>query len=149
MDNISKIKLFIITILLDLFLLFTVIKYSVSNIDLLWISIVFLCHIAFYAALHNENRFVLDILHYFVFILPSTALFIQNIYIKTISLLLFILIQILWIKEDKCILNEDDYNFGYGNELNYYLIIYTPILALSIGYLHNSTKNLDLDSCTT
>tara|TARA_B100000925_G_scaffold126521_1_gene94511 strand:+ start:9751 stop:10200 length:450 start_codon:yes stop_codon:yes gene_type:complete len=149
MDNISKIKLFIITILLDLFLLFTVIKYSVSNIDLLWISIVFLCHIAFYVALHNENRFVLDILHYFVFILPSTALFIQNIYIKTISLLLFILIQILWIKEDKCILNEDDYNFGYGNELNYYLIIYTPILALSIGYLHNSTKNLDLDSCTT
>jgi hypothetical protein len=149
MDNISKIKLFIITILLDLFLLFTVIKYSVSNIDLLWISIVFLCHIAFYVALHNENRFVLDILHYFVFILPSAALFIQNIYIKTISLLLFILIQILWIKEDKCILNEDDYNFGYGNELNYYLIIYTPILALSIGYLHNSTKNLDLDSCTT
>jgi hypothetical protein len=49
-----------------------------------------------------------------------------------------ILIQILWIKEKRCILNEDDYKFGYGNELNYYLVVYTPILALSIGTLYNS-----------
>jgi hypothetical protein len=92
----------------------------------------------FYIALYNENRYILNVLHYFIFILPSFAIFINNICIRIISLLLLILIQILWIKEKRCILNEDDYKFGYGNELNYYLVVYTPILALSIGTLYNS-----------
>ena len=138
MDNKSKTKLFIITILLDLFLLFAIIKYTISATGLLWIASVFVCHLLFYIALYNENRYILNVLHYFIFILPSFAIFINNICIRIISLLLLILIQILWIKEKRCILNEDDYKFGYGNELNYYLVIYTPILALSIGTLYNS-----------
>lgn len=137
MDNDSKIKLFLITILLDLFLFFAIIKYTISTTGILWIASVFVCHLLFYIALYNENRSILNILHYFIFILPSFAIFINNIYIRIISLLLLILIQILWIREKRCILNEDDYKFGYGNELNYYLVVYTPILALSIGTLYN------------
>jgi hypothetical protein len=138
MDNNSKTKLFIITILLDLFLLFVIIKHTVSITGLLWIAGVFICHLLFYVALYNENRYILNVLHYFIFILPSFAIFINNIYIRIISLLLLILIQILWIKEKRCILNENDYKFGYGDELNHYLVVYTPLLALSIGTLYNS-----------
>jgi hypothetical protein len=138
MDNNSKTKLFIITILLDLFLLFVIIKHTVSITGLLWIASVFICHLLFYVALYNENRYILNVLHYFIFILPSFAIFINNIYIRIISLLLLILIQILWIKEKRCILNENDYKFGYGDELNHYLVVYTPLLALSIGTLYNS-----------
>jgi len=138
MDNNSKTKLFIITILLDLFLLFIIIKHTVSITGLLWIASVFICHLLFYVALYNENRYILNVLHYFIFILPSFAIFINNIYIRIISLLLLILIQILWIKEKRCILNENDYKFGYGDELNHYLVVYTPLLALSIGTLYNS-----------
>jgi hypothetical protein len=137
MDDNSKTKLFIITILLDLFLLFVIIKHTISITGLLWIASVFVCHLLFYIALYNENKYILNVLHYFVFILPSFAIFINNIYIRIISLLLLILIQILWIKEKRCILNEDDYKFGYGDELNYYLVVYTPILALSIGTLYS------------
>jgi hypothetical protein len=148
MDSHSKNQLFFITISLDLFLIFIIIKYTISNVALLWIVCVFISHFVFYIALYNENRYILDILHYFVFILPSFAIFINNIYIKSISLLLLILIQILWIKENRCILNEDDYKFGYGNELNYYLVVYTPALALSLGYLYNSETKMKLDIST-
>ena len=132
MDNISKNKLFLITFLLDLFLLYIIFFNKLNYFDFFWILSVIVCHLLFYYNLVKENRYVLDILHYFVFILPSLTLFTKNGLIKGVSIFLLILIQILWIIEKKCILNEENTNFGYGNELNYYLIILTPLLAYTI-----------------
>ena len=140
MDNLSKKKLLLITFLLDIFLILNIYFNKHTILDILWTITVIICHILFYYNLIYENRYILDILHYFVFILPSLSLFTQNIYSKIISCFLLILIQILWIGEKKCILNEENYKFGYGNELNYYLIIFTPLLAFNIGYIYKNPK---------
>ena len=140
MDNLSKKKLLLITFLLDIFLILNIYFNKHTILDILWTITVIICHILFYYNLIYENRYILDILHYFVFILPSLSLFTPNIYIKIISCFLLILIQILWIVEKRCILNEDNYKFGYGNELNYYLIIFTPLLAFNIGYIYKNSE---------
>ena len=132
MDDLSRKKLFLITFFLDLFLLYIIFFNQLNYFDFFWILSVIVCHMLFYYNLVKENRYVLDVLHYFVFIFPSLALFTKNVLIKFVCIFLLILIQILWIIEKRCILNEENTEFGYGNELNYYLIILTPLLAYSI-----------------
>ena len=102
--------------------------------DTFWVSIVLLSHVFFYYNVINYNRKILEILHYLIFILPTLSLLSDNIFIKTISLCLIVLIQILWIKENRCILNESDSKFGYADELNYYVIFLTCLLSLNISY---------------
>ena len=126
-------KLIIFTFTIDLLLLGTI-YYKNAIFDYVWIFSVILCHILFYYSLINYNEYILNILHYFIFILPSLAIFTNNIFINIISFLLMILIQFLWIYEKKCILNENDKQFGYGNELNYYVILLSSLLAFNIGY---------------
>ena len=136
MDDIFKNKLYIITALLDFGLLFILFLNNLSGFDNLWILLVLISHGLFYYGLQYNQRKLLDILHYFIFILPSLSIFTNNIFLKILSLLLLLLIQILWIKENRCILNDEDYDFGYGNELNYYVLIFTSILSLNIGYCY-------------
>jgi len=132
-DDKSIQKLIIFTFTIDLLLLGTI-YYKNAIFDYVWIFSVILCHILFYYSLINYNEYILNILHYFIFILPSLAIFTNNIFINIISFLLMILIQFLWIYEKKCILNENDKQFGYGNELNYYVILLSSLLAFNIGY---------------
>ena len=131
---IFKYILYVITALLDIslvgILLFT---DGYSFFDLLWISLVLFSHALFYFALHFNLRWLLDSIHFLVFIFPSLSVFSSNIFIKGLSLLLFIIIQMLWIREKRCILNEEDYRFGYGDELNYFVLLFSIYLAFSIG----------------
>lgn len=131
--SIKKLKIF--TFIIDLLLLKTI-YYKKSIYDCIWIFSVILCHILFYYNLINYNEYILNILHYFIFILPSLAIFTNNIIINIISFLLMMLIQFLWLYEKKCILvdNNNNKQFGYGNELNYYVILLSSLLALNIGY---------------
>ena len=138
MDEGSKNKLYIITLILDIFLLYGLFFNKFDVFDSCWMITVLICHMLFYYSLILNNRDILDILHYFVIILPSLSIFSKNVVIKTLSLLLLILIQILWVLEGRCILNEKEYEFGYGDELNYYMILITPILGFNLGY--NLTK---------
>ena len=133
-DNKSIKKLIIITFILDLFLFGTIYYNKNKLFDCIWISSVIVCHILFYYSLINYNIYILNILHYLIFILPSLSLFTNNIFINIISFLVIILIQFLWIYEKKCILNENDKQFGFGNELHYYVILLSSLLALNIGY---------------
>ena len=132
-DDKSIQKLIIFTFTIDLLLLGTI-YYKNAIFDYVWIFSVILCHILFYYSLINYNEYILNILHYFIFILPSLAIFTNNIFINIISFLLMMLIQFLWIYEKKCILNENDKQFGYGNELNYYVILLSSLLTFNIGY---------------
>jgi len=142
LDQSVKNKLFLITIFLDIFVLGAFFFYTLSTFDYFWITLVFISHLLFYYNLIFYNRYILDILHYFFFILTFLTIFYNNIVIKILSIALLILIQILWIIENRCILNTEDSKFGYGNELNYYLIILTPILSFNLGYNYLSTNNI-------
>jgi hypothetical protein len=134
MENADKKKLYIITGSLDLGLLLMLFFYKFSNFDKIWISTVFITHGLFYYALTYYNKFILDILHIFVFILPALSVFTNNVIIKIVSLLLLLIIQFLWFTEKRCILNEPNENWGFGDELNIGVIFISFILSFNIVY---------------
>ena len=130
----NKNKLRIITLVLDLSLAIIFLRFNVKVFDILWIISTLFLHFLFLYGLQYNNRQLLDILHYFVCILPTCGLFLDNIFLKILSLLFVILIQFLWIYEKKCILNEKNDDFGFGDKINYYFIILTVFLSINVGY---------------
>ena len=54
-----------------------------------------------------------------------------------ICLFLLTTIQVLWIQEERCILNDPDNSekFGYGKEIWYVTLLYSIILSAKIGYI--------------
>ena len=130
----NKIKLYIITLTIDFFIIYTIINYNLFLIDQIWCSTVLISHIMFIYALKVNYKNMIDFLHILIFVLPLLCVFTNNILSKIITCLLLFIIQILWIKEKRCILNEDCYEFGYGDYLNYYTLILTIFLAAQIGY---------------
>ena len=141
MNNIDKTKLYILTGILDCFLLFILITTISSLVDKLWIFSVLIIHALFFFFLTYVNKPVLDFIHKFIFILPVLSIFANNIFIKILSLFLLAVIQILWIYENRCILNEENNAWGYGNHLNYFVIIFTIILSMNIGYNLNTGED--------
>jgi len=140
----DKHKLYIITLILDVILLSILYVNNLLLFDKIWIYSVLLAHLLFYYALKENKRNILDALHILIFILPIISIFANNIFIKIISILLLIVIQILWVYENRCILNESEGEFGYGNSLNVFCIIFTAILALNIGFNapHRAAPNI-------
>jgi hypothetical protein len=134
MEDGDKKKLYIITAFLDFSLLLTLFFYKFSNFDKIWLLSVFISHGLFYYALTYYNKFILDLLHVLVFILPTISIFANNVLIKIISLLLLLIIQILWVTEKKCILNDPTENWGYGDELNKFVLFTSFILSFNIIY---------------
>ena len=136
MININdKYKLYGITIILDIILILILYFNNLQLFDKLWIYLILITHSTFYIALKKDSKKILDILHVLIFIFPILSIFSNNIYIKLVSIFLLIVIQILWVYENRCILNEDKDMFGYGNEINTLCIIFTPFLAFNMGYI--------------
>ena len=135
MEQKIKNRLYIYTIIIDIFLLSIMYLSNLSTIDRIWILSALGMHLLFYYNLYNNSRKLIDILHCFIFILPILSLFVQNILIKIMSLGLIILIQFLWIIEKRCILNEENNCFyGFGGIINYICILLTAILSFNIGH---------------
>lgn len=130
----DKNKLYIITLTIDVFIIYTLLRYNLSLNDIIWCMTVLMSHILFIYALKTNYTNLVQFLHILIFILPLFTIFTQNILTKIITCLLLFVIQLLWIKEQRCILNEEDYVFGYGNIINYYTLILTIIIAIQIGY---------------
>jgi hypothetical protein len=55
-----------------------------------------------------------------------------------VALLFVLAIQMLWIKEERCILNEinDDKSYGYGKIINVATLFLGTILSYQLGILH-------------
>ena len=126
-------KLYILTVFLDIALLLILFMNKLVIFDKIWIVTVLFAHLLFYYGLKENNRQLLDVLHYSIFIYPTISIFAKNIFIKLVSLFLLVAIQMLWVYEKRCILNEKNQKFGYGDEINYFSIIITVLLALSIN----------------
>ena len=133
-DNTDKNKLYIITLSIDVFIIYTLLKYNLSLNDIIWCMTVLISHILFIYALKTNYTSLVQFLHALIFILPAFTLFTQNILTKIVTCALLFVIQILWIKEQRCILNEEGYVFGYGNIINYYTLVLTIIISIQIGY---------------
>ena len=118
----EKNKLYIITISIDFFIVYLLLNFELNLIDMIWCLTVLLCHVTFLYALKTDYKILLDFLHIFVFILPFFAVFTKNAIIKIVTCGLLYIIQLLWINEKRCILNEENQEFGYGDYLSYYTL---------------------------
>ena len=137
MQLIDKLKLFIFTLVTDLSL-FYIFIYLTSNIyEKYWFILTFGVHFSFYMGIIFNLRLLLDFLHIFVFLLPFLTLFLNNWYIKLVALFFVLVIQILWINEGRCILNEPEQNisFGFGKLINIATLFLGTILSYQLGLL--------------
>ena len=130
----DKQKLYVITGGFDVMLLMLLVFNNMSSRDRGWVYGTLLIHLLFLYGLRKNHRKLLNGLHYFVCILPTLGLFLSSLALQVICLLFFILVQVLWISEKRCILNEKDDSFGFGNIINYYFLVLTTMLAIKLGY---------------
>ena len=131
----DKKKLYVITFLLDSGLIYLCTKKNLPRIDKLWCYTTLLLHGSFYYGLYKNNRPLLDKLHYWVFLLPVLSTITKTIYPKILSLFLLLLIQYLWVIEDKCILNEEGQSLGFGGITTISTVTLNTILSFQIGKL--------------
>lgn len=134
MNNIDKYKLYFITFLIDIFLIYILINLNFTFFGKIFISSLLIVHLVFYYALYFYKKKILDIIHYLIFIYPFFSLFCKSKYIHIVSLILLLIIQLLWIIENRCILNEPSDVFGFGDLVRIYTLILTLILSFRIGY---------------
>ena len=132
-DETSKTKLYLITFIVDFYIVIMLSFLKLNFYDLLWFSSLLFVHFMFYISIFYNLKKIIHILHITVFMFPTLAVFSSHLSIKILSLLFLLLIQILWIKEKRCILNESDDKFGYGDELSLYVLFLTALTSIMIG----------------
>lgn len=129
-------KLYFITFILDIFLLFILTNQKLESIDKIFVNSVLIMHIIFIYSLKNKNYEIAHYLHYLVYIYIFMGLMLNNVYLLGVCLFLIIVIQILWVTEGKCILNGvvNKNNFGYGKTVKIISQMITVLFFLKIIY---------------
>jgi hypothetical protein len=143
MEENDKIKLYILTFILDIFLILLLIYKKLHFLDKFWIYSVLFCHGIFYYAVKKDKTQLIDILHYLIAIFILFSLFLKSIFIKAISLFLIVIIQYLWIYEKRCILNKVGENFGFSDILHYLVILFTVLLSMNIGFSYSKKSSIE------
>jgi|TARA_B110000902_G_C14192163_1_gene544612 hypothetical protein len=143
MDEKHKYKVYILTFILDIFLILLLIYKNLHLLDKFWIYSVLFCHVIFYYAVKKDKIQLIDILHYLIAIFILFSLFLKSIFIKAISLFLIVVIQYLWIYEKICILNKVGENFGFSDILHYLVILFTVILSINIGFSYSKNSPIE------
>ena len=136
MNTPDNYKLYGITSIIDILLIYSLFNINIVSFDFLFIISSLCLHILFYYSIYNYDKEVIDILHYFVFFMPFLSLFSTIIYIKIACLFLLTIIQCLWIYENRCIMNEREDEFGFGMLPSFYTLFLTIALSLNIGYTY-------------
>lgn len=126
----NKIILMFITLVLDTLIIYSL-MYKLKLFDIYYAFSILIIHGIFINALFLNNRKILDILHYSVFLYIAFSPFLSNKYLIGANLLLLFFIQLLWILKNCCILNDPNnpIRFGFGYEISIFTLIYTIILA--------------------
>lgn len=133
LDETSKKKLYLITFIVDFYIIIMLSFLKLNIYDLLWFISLLFVHFMFCISLFYNLKKIINILHITVFMFPTLAIFSNDISIKILSLLFLLMIQTLWIKEKRCILNESDDKFGYSEELSLYVLFLTAITSIIVG----------------
>ena len=110
MKSNEKIIMYILTLFLDISLIWILLNEKLNNYDTIFICTALFTHLLFYIGLFFNNRTLLDICHVMLVILILCAVFIQNKILISLLLTLIILIYITWFFFDKCILNTSKQN---------------------------------------
>lgn len=134
----NKIKLLIITFIIDLiciFILLTPREHILTLYDNIFLYLVLYAHIIFIFALFKNYYKLVDFFHYFLCVAILYGFFVQSIEIQILLLVILCLVQILWIWEEKCILNtlpENQSFFGYNKMLSSFTLLYAILFTARI-----------------
>lgn len=123
----------LITLLLDIGLVFLLFQTKLVNFDKAFIISALVFHALFYYALFYDIHYLIDLLHVSIFLFMNAAIFIKNKLLLGLNLLLITVIQILWMVEERCILNREPNQFGYGKWIGTYIILLSIILSTKFG----------------
>ena len=143
----NKLKLAFLTCILDIAIINTYVSGTSKNqspiqtantnlplYDKIFCILILGTHLFFYIFLYFYNEDVLQFIHVIVFLSLGISVFLSNINLIIICLFLIIVIQIQWVIEKRCILNEKKYDFGYSKDLEIYTRIITIILLIKVIY---------------
>ena len=126
-DN-NKLQIYIYTLIIDICLIIILITQKLNIVDTLFIYTILICHLVFYYSLHKEIKKIINILHYIIFISLSIGIFLNNKLLILLCIALLILIQVLWIINKNCILNNISHiEHGYGDSVTIFTILITLI----------------------
>ena len=142
LETINKIKLALLTCILDIAIIYTYVTSTTLPLyDKIFCILILVTHFFFYIFLYFYNEDILQFIHVIVFLSLGISVFLSNINLLIMCLLLIIVIQILWIVENRCILNEKKHNFGYSKNLEIYTRILTIILLFKTIYASSSVSS--------
>ena len=144
MEEKYKNKVYILSFILDIFLIFCLFSKKNVFLEKIWIYSMLFCHNFLIYAVSKNNEQIIDFLHYLIPVFCFLSLFLKSIFIKGTSLFIIIMIQFLWIYENKCILNNNnDEKRVIGKIIDYVIILFTVILSMNIGSTYSkNTGNL-------
>lgn len=125
-----------ITLILDSVLIYIISQCKLVVFDKTFIVCVLLAHILFYYALYYDIDPLIDSLHKILFFFMSVSIFVKNIWLLLLNLFLISTIQVLWIIEERCILNKEHKHFGYAKPLSVLTLLWTILLSMKIGYTY-------------
>lgn len=125
-----------ITMILDSVLIYIISQCKLVVFDKTFIVCVLLTHILFYYALYYDIDPLIDSLHKILFFFMSVSIFVKNIWLLLLNLFLISTIQVLWIIEERCILNKEHKRFGYAKPLSVVTLLWTILLSMKIGYTY-------------
>jgi len=130
----NKLKLTIITLIMDLGFLITLFTNRLNYYELFTTITILITHILFYKnLLQKYNKENLDILHCFVPILLLMSIGFSNKYLVLFSLYFITIVQFMWIVENKCILNEKQDSWGMSKFSSVFSLGLTIVLSYKLG----------------
>ena len=128
------VKVGLLTILLDVVLLWILFQSSLVVFDRTFIVTVLMSHALFFYALLYDIHSLIDSLHVIIFFYLNAAVFVKNKWLLGLNLFLITTIQILWVIEERCILNREPNQFGYAKSLSIYVLLLTIVLSMKLGW---------------
>ena len=131
-ETICKIILTIVTLIIDVILIYVYFNFSLNLYDKIYTISILVIHLLFYLFLWWYNSTIIFILHVLLFVCLLLTVFLTNKLILGTALFLLLFIIIAWKICNRCILNEDDQQFGYGTELEICTIILTGVVIYKL-----------------
>jgi hypothetical protein len=110
MNNIEKNIAAIITIVIDISLIYILLKQNLNRFDYSFILAILFLHFFFVISLITQYRPIIDLCHWGLMISLGLSIFIKNKFLLIHPFLLLLLLPILWSIFGKCIINTDEQN---------------------------------------
>ena len=127
---------YISTAIVSTLFIIILIKQTLHMFDKIFVIIVLISHIFFYYSLYYNDKYIINIIHYTLFISLLLSIFVKNKYLLSICLSIIIFIQILWIICKECILNRISYiECGYGDLTSIMVLLLTIALSFKLGFI--------------